>query len=198
MLTLYHRPRSRSSRFLWLLEELGAPYEIKLVTIRAGDGSGALDPNNPHPHGKVPVIVHDGTMVFESAAICAYLTDAFPKNGLGPKIGDKTRGPYLSWLAYYTGVLEPAFVSKFLKVEVPRGTAGWVNVDEAMEFVDKTLGERAYVAGDTFTAADILYATSFVLFASSPIMPKTKNVDAYVKRCIARPAFAKAQAKENG
>ncbi len=198
MLTLYHRPNSRSSRFLWLLEELETPYEIKLVTIRAGDGSGVLDPHNPHPHGKVPVIVHDGVTVFESAAICAYLTDAFPKAGIGPKIGEPMRGPYLSLLAYYAGVLEPAFMSKFLSTPVPRGTAGWVVVEEAMAFIDKTVGERPFIAGDKFSAADILYATTFVLFGKSPMMPKTANVDAYVQRCIARPAFAKAQAKENG
>ena len=87
MLTLFHAPKSRSSRMIWLLEELDTPYEIRQVTIRRGDGSGALDPANPHPHGKVPVIVHDRVTVFESAAICVYLTDAFPKNRIGPMIG---------------------------------------------------------------------------------------------------------------
>src|SRR5579859_5670765 len=122
MITLHHAPKSRSSRFLFLLEELGAPYEIKRVSIRRGDGSGAPDPENPHPHGKVPVIDDDGVIVYESSAIALYLTDTFPRAGLGPVVGDPLRGPYLSWLAYYTGVLEPAFVSKFLQVPVPRGT----------------------------------------------------------------------------
>src|ERR1700759_4444780 len=101
MITLYHAPKSRSSRFIFLLEELGAPYEIKTVSIRRGDGSGALDPANPHPHGKTPAISDDGTLVFESAAIALYLTDKFPGNGIGPLIGDPKRGAYLSWLAYY-------------------------------------------------------------------------------------------------
>ena len=133
MITLYHSPKSRSARMIWLLEELGAPYEIKTVTVRRADGTGAVDPANPHPHGKVPAIKDsdDGTVVFESPAIALYLTDKFPKNGIGPEVGDAKRGTYLSWLSYYTGVLEPAFLSKFLNTPVPRGTAGWVVVEEA-------------------------------------------------------------------
>ena len=115
MLTLYHAPRSRSFRTLWLLEEIGAPYELKVVNIRRGDGSGAADASNPHPLGKVPALVHDGRLVFETSAIALYLTDLFPQAGLGPKIGDNERGAYLSWLAYYSGVFEPSLTAKFLK-----------------------------------------------------------------------------------
>src|SRR6266481_4566707 len=125
MLTLYHCPRTRSSRFLWLLEELAVPYQVKIVDIRRGDGSGTLDPANPHPHGKVPLLDHDGALIFESPAIALYLTDAFPEQGLGPKVAEPRRGAYLSWLAYYGGVLEPAVLSKFLNQPVPRGSAGW-------------------------------------------------------------------------
>ena len=92
MLTLYHAPKSRSFRTLWLLEELGTPYEVKRVSIRRGDGSGARDPENPHPLGKVPAIAHDGTLVYEPTAIALYLSDAFPASGLWPKIGEKDRG----------------------------------------------------------------------------------------------------------
>ena len=107
MITLYHRPKTRSSRFLFLLEELGAPYRIQIVTTRNRDGTGAPDPANPHPHGKVPAISDDGVVVFESPAIALYLTDKFPQSGLGPLVGDPQRGPYLSWLAYYGDVFEP-------------------------------------------------------------------------------------------
>lgn len=197
MLTLYHAPRSRASRFLWLLEELGAPYERKTASIRRGDGSGALDPANPHPHGKVPALVDDGEVIFESPAIALYLTDKFPQAGLGPVAGELKRGTYLSFLTYYGTVLEPAFMSKFLNMPVPRGTAGWVVVEEAMAFIDKTLQARPYLVGEKFTAADILYATTFAMFGQSPMMPKLPAVDEYVKRCIARPAYAVSQAKDN-
>src|ERR1700678_3233178 len=136
MITLYHRTKTRSSRFIFLLEELGAPYQIKHVVTRTAQG-GEPDPANPHPHGKVPAISDDGEVVFESPAIVLYLTDKFPKNGLGPQVGEKKRGTYVSLLAYYGGVLEPAFMSKFMNVAVPRPTAGWVEGEEAMGFVVK-------------------------------------------------------------
>ena len=129
MLTLVHAPRSRSSRFLWLLEEIGEPYDIQYVSIRRSDGSGALDPANPHPHGKVPILKDGASMVFEQTAIALYLADKFPDARLGPAIGDLARGAFLTILAYYSGVLEPAFTSKFMKLAVPRGTAGWVDSD---------------------------------------------------------------------
>jgi glutathione S-transferase len=198
MITLYHAPKSRSTRMIFLLEELGAPYEIKIVSIRRGDGSGAIDAGNPHPHAKVPAIRHGNETVFESPAIVAYLTDAFPDAGLAPKMGEAGRGLYLSMLAYYGDVLEPSFLSKFLNTPVPRGTAGWVVVEEAMAFIDKTLTAHPYIAGDKFTGADILYATTFGMFAQNPMMPKLASVDAYVKRCLDRPAYARAMSKDSG
>ncbi|HXC53706.1 MAG TPA: glutathione S-transferase family protein [Rhizomicrobium sp.] len=196
MITLYHRAKTRSSRFIFLLEELGAPYQIRSVTVKTGDGSGAADPANPHPHGKVPAISDDGVVVFESSAIALYLTDKFPEAGLGPVVGDARRGPYVSWLAYYGGVLEPAFISKFTNAPVPRPMAGWVDVEEAMKYVGDTLAAGPYLLGDKFSAADVLYGTTFAMFGQSPLMPKSPAVDAYVKRVVERPAYARAQAKE--
>jgi glutathione S-transferase len=198
MLTLFHAPKSRSSRLLWLLEELEAPYELKLVTIRRADGTGAVDPSNPHPHAKVPTLVDDGATIFESPAIALYLTDAFPKNGIGPRVGERDRGAYLSWLAYYGDVLEPAFISKILNSPVPRGSAGWVPVEEAMDFILRTLSARPFILGDKFSAADVLYGSTFALFSGNPLLPKTPVLDGYVKRCIERPANARAMAKDEG
>jgi glutathione S-transferase len=198
MITLYHRPKTRSARFIFLLEELEAPYTIRLVTIRSRDGSGSVDPANPHPHGKVPAISDDGAVVFESSAIALYLTDKFPKNRIGPLIGDAQRGTYLSWLAYYGDVLEPAFVSKFMNVEVPRGMAGWVAVEEAMPIILQRLAGGPYLLGEQFSALDVLYGTTFALFAQSPLLPKSPLIDEYVKRIVARPAYARAAARDNG
>ncbi len=197
MITLYHRPNTRSTRFIFLLEELEAPYTIHTVTTRTREG-GAPDPANPHPHGKVPAISDDGVIVFESAAIALYLTDRFPQQRIGYAIGEPERGAYLSWLAYYAGVLEPAFMSKFMKWEVPRGTAGWVAVEEVMPVVIARLSQTPYLAGERFSAADVLYATSFALFAKSPVLPPSPVIEDYVKRVVTRPAFARAMAKQNG
>ena len=198
MITLFHRAQTRSTRFIFLLEELAAPYQIKIVTTRTRDGSGAVDPANPHPHGKVPVIADDSEIVFESPAIALYLTDKYPQHGLGPLVGQAGRGAYLSWLSYYTGVLEPAFMSKFMNVEVPRATAGWVQVEAAMTAVIKVLHAGPFMLGERFSAVDVLYGTTFAMFASSPIMPKSADIDDYVKRVVARPAFARAQLRDAG
>jgi glutathione S-transferase len=197
VITLFHRPKTRSSRFIFLLEELEAPYTIKIVTTRTRDG-GEVDPANPHPHGKVPAISDDGAIVFESPAIALYLTDKFPNKQLGPQVGAAGRAAYLSWLAYYTGVLEPAFMSKFMNVTVPRGTAGWVPVDEAMPVIIKALTPGPYMLGEHFSAADVLYGTTFAMFAQSPMLPKSPVINDYVQRIVARPAFLRAQQLDGG
>jgi glutathione S-transferase len=158
-----------------LLEEIGEPYDIQYVSIRRVDGSGALDPANPHPHGKVPFLKDGASMVFEQTALALYLADKFPDARLGPAIGDSARGAFLTTLAYYSGVLEPAFTSKFMKLVVPRETAGWVDADEAMTFVNARIAAQPYIAGETFTAADVLYAGAFALFMDSPLLGEKKT-----------------------
>jgi glutathione S-transferase len=199
MITLFHHPRTRSSRFIFLLEELGCPYEIhRIANIRRPDGSGGVDPENPHPHGKSPALKDGDTVVFESAAIALYLTDKFTQNGIGPLVGDAKRGAYVSWLAYYAGVMEPAWMSAYMKWEIPRGTAGWVKTGEVMEFVNATLEQGPYILGDKFSAVDVLMATTFKMFLGSPLLAPTPLLEEYVKRVTDRPAHARAQAKENG
>jgi glutathione S-transferase len=198
MITLFHHPRSRSTRFIFLLEELAVPYEIRLVTTRNRDGTGAADPANPHPHGKVPAISDDGVVVFESPAIALYLTDKYPQQKLGPLAAEPARGAYLSWLSYYTGVLEPAIMSKFMNVEVPRGTAGWVAVEEAMPAIIGRLTTAPYLLGDQFSALDVLYGTTFAMFGQSPLLARSPVIESYASRVVARPAYARAQARDAG
>ena len=198
MITLVHAPRSRSSSFLWLLEEIGEPYRIQYVSIRRGDGSGSLDASNPHPHGKVPVLISDATVIFEQSAIALYLAEKYPHADLGPRIEDPARGSFLTLLAYYSGVVEPAFASKFMRVAVPRGTAGWVDSDEVMDFINARLGRQPYIVGEKFTAADVLYASAFALFMDSPLLEgkRTQQLQDYVARCVSRPARTRAASKD--
>ncbi|HEY1874244.1 MAG TPA: glutathione S-transferase family protein [Steroidobacteraceae bacterium] len=196
MITLFHHPKTRATRFIFLLEELEAPYTIRSVTTRKRDGSGAADPANPHPHGKVPAISDDGVVVFESPAIALYLTDKFPGKHLGPLSGDAQRGTYLSWLAYYSGVFEPACVSKFMKIEVPRGTAGWVALEEVLPEVMRRLAPGPYLLGEPFSALDVLYATAFAQLA--PLLPKSALLEEYVQRVLTRPAYTRSLAKDGG
>jgi glutathione S-transferase len=196
MLTLYHAPRSRSSRFIWLLEELETPYELRYVEVPRPDGTGRADPSNPHPDKKVPALVHDGALVTESAAICLYLTDLFPKAKLGPVVGDAKRGPYLSWLAYYAGVIEPVVTIEFAKLSGNEVFArSFRGLKEMNQRVSDALAAAPYLLGEQFSAADLLLA-SLGQF-SRAMLPPGAVVDAYLARMNARPALARALRKED-
>src|SRR5678815_2590318 len=116
MITLYHAPRSRSSRIIWLLEELGAEYRIELVPIVRGDGTGTPASDSYlaiNPLKKVPSIEVFGEIVTESGAICLFLTDSHQRKQIGPLPGAGTRAEYVRWLFFYAGVLEPAATARF-------------------------------------------------------------------------------------
>ncbi len=193
MLTLFHSPQSRSTRFLWLLEELGAEYEVEYVTIPRTDGSGAPDPKNPHPEKKVPALLHDGHLVTESVAVALYLTDLFPDKGIGVPVGDPERGAYLSWLVWYSSELEPAIVAKFTGATDTNPMLARA-YDQVCARLVRTLEERDYVLGDRFTAADILIGSAFQWIPD--LLPKGPAIDAYVARLNARPALAAGAAKD--
>lgn len=192
MLTLFQKPATRSGSIVWLLEELGVPYESKEVTIRGMDGSGAIDPTNPHPHGKVPALDHDGQRVFETAAIALYLTDLFPEKELGPQVGDPMRGEYLSWLAYRSGVLEPAMMMRRLKVPHMQGAMGWAEAAEVEAVLNETLSARPYLLGEAFSAADIVTGGGIVFLMRFKILNETPVFREYAQRITSRPAFIKA------
>ncbi|MBD9372853.1 glutathione S-transferase [Rhizobium sp. ARZ01] len=193
MLTLVHAPLSRSFRMLWLLEELGADYDIRRVSIRRQDGSGAPDPNNPHPHGQVPALVHDGTVITESVAIALYLTDLFPGCELGRDLGTRARGPYLSWLAYYGGVVEPTAITHMNGWTADNAEAA--RLYKAMcDHVVATLEKQPYLVDDRPSSVDVILSSSLMWRRS--LLPDSAAIDAYVARMAARPALARAQAKD--
>ena len=201
MLIFYHAPRSRSFRVLWLLEELGVPYELKVVSIRRGDGSGAEEGpeyRKIHPHAKVPAIVHDGATIFETPAIAVYLTDAFPEAGLGPRVGEPLRGPYLTWMAYSTGVLEPAILAKVMNIPHRYGSFGWGPPDEIEALLARTLEARSFILGDDFSAADIIVGGSIPILLQTKFLPPSSVFTDYAQRLAARPAYQSAQAMDGG
>jgi glutathione S-transferase len=195
MLTLFHAPRSRSSRFIWLLEEVGATYAIEYMDIPRMDGTGAPDPRNPHPDKKVPALVHDGMLVTESIAIALYLTDLFPRAGMAPTVDDPKRGPYLTWLAYYAGVMEPLSVAKFSGVgDAPWAVRSWGGAAAMERRLVEAMQASDYMLGDRFSAVDVL-VTSMELFARE-LLPGGALVDRYLDRAKSRPALARALAKD--
>jgi glutathione S-transferase len=191
MLTLYHFPQSRSGSIVWLLEEIGAPYETKIVDIRRADGTGARDPANPHPHGKVPALVHDGETVFESSAIALYLTDLFPHARLGPRVGERKRGEYLSWLAYRSGVMEPAFLERRFDIKHVYGAMGWAPPEEVEEVLNDHLSRNKYFLGDEFSAADVMLGGGVNFMLLFKMIAETPILKDYTARITDRPAFRK-------
>ena len=150
-----------------------------------------------HPLKKVPALVHDGETITESAAICLYLSDAFPQADLGPQVGQPGRGAYLSWLAFYAGVIEPALMMKAMKVEgVNPLSAAWGDPAVAIKYLSATLDTSPYVLGDQFTTADVLIASTFQWAGRR--LPAGETVDAYKQRVMSRPAFQRSLEKDAG
>lgn len=191
MLTLFHAPRTRSSRFVWLLEEIGEPYDIEYVTIAGREGR---HPGNPHPHGKVPALIHDGELVVESAAICLYLSDAFPAAGLGPRVGEKGRADYLSWIAYYAGDIEPAMVAKATQWSSPVGMTGWPSFEDMEARIAERLERAPWMLGEGFSTIDVLVGS--LLQWAAPMFPERQAYADYKARFMTRPAMQRAMAKD--
>lgn len=190
MITLYHAPKSRSSRIIWLLEELGAGYEIRPVSIfRPLSGTGEPDPANPHPDKQVPVIRDGDTLVAESVAIVLYLTDAFPAARLGPLPDEPGRGAYLTWLVWYVAAMEPAIFAQFGK-ELDANPAKKRGYDAVLRRLEEALAKGPYLMGEHFSGADILVAGTLAFARSA--FPEDGQFDAYVARCTSRPAYVRA------
>lgn len=190
MLMLYHSPGELSSRIVWLLEEIGARYEITPVSFPRPDGSGA-DPRNPHPHGYAPALVHDGMLVTETGAIALYLTDLFPLSDVGVAVGDPLRAAYVSWLFYQVGMTEPLVNMK--GAQLLQHCPPIARLDEVMmAHLEHTLAAQPYMLGERFTAVDILYMALFERVR--PLLGRSAAIDAYLARAD-RPARRRAIAR---
>lgn len=187
MLTLYHSPRSRSTRIIALLHELGMmdAVETRFVTIPRQDGSGARDPANPHPEGKVPLLVHDGDMIRESVAIILYLTDHFPQGGMGVPVGHPDRGGYLAWLAWYGSVMEPVLVHGAAGLTHPILDVTFRGMEEVTSRLETALRGAPWLMGDSYSAVDLLVASPFHWFGD--IIPDVPVIRDWVARCAERP-----------
>jgi glutathione S-transferase len=189
--TLYHSPRTRSQGALILLEELGAPYELRVLNMKIGE---QLKPDYLaiNPLGKVPAIVHKGAIVTEQVAIYIYLADAFPEKGLAPAIGDPLRGPYLRFLAFYGSAYEPAVVDRARKTEPGlRAMSPYGDFDAMFSVVREQLKKGPYLLGERFTAADILWGTALRWTTMFGLAPRDETIAAYVDRIADRPSVHK-------
>jgi glutathione S-transferase len=194
-LTLYHASPSRSSIVRWMLEELGEPYDIHLLSLAKGEQSAPafLAVN---PMGKVPTLKHGNAVITEAAAICTYLADEFPHARLNIPVGDPRRGPYLKWLFFSPSCIEPAVTDRaFPRKEEPRrAMLGYGDFDTVMNVVAKAVEPGPYLMGEQFTAADVIVGSMLRWGTMFDLLPKRPEFMAYVGRLEQRPALQRATA----
>ncbi len=197
-LTLYHAAPSRSSVVHWMLEEIGEPYGVHLVSFKKGEN---LRPEYLaiNPMGKVPALKHGDTVMTESAAICTYLADEFPQAKLNIPVGDPRRGIYLKWLFFGPSCVEPAITDRaFPRKEQPqRSMLGFGDFDLVMDVLTKATGAAdPYLMGNQFTAADVVIGSGLRWGMLFNLIPQRPEFVAYVDRLNARPAAQRAQARD--
>jgi glutathione S-transferase len=197
-LTLYHIAPSRSSVALWMLEEIGEPYDIHLLSMQRGTNRepAYLAIN---PMGKVPALRHGDAIITEVAAVCCYLADAFPKAGLNIPLGDAKRGPYLKWLFFGPGSLEGAVMDRaYPRAGEPRRAAlGYGDFDTTMDVVARAVTPGPFLMGEKFTAADVVIGSNLRWATMFKLIPERKEFTDYVARFVDRPAVKRAQAKDD-
>lgn len=196
-LTLYTNPQSRGRIARWMLEETGAAYETVVLdygTTMVADAYRAINPMM-----KVPAIVHRGQVVTETAAICAYLAEAFPDAELAPLPAE--RAAYYRWLFFGAGPLEAAATNRALGVTVTpeqQRMAGYGDFDRAVATIGEAIGHGPYITGERFTAVDVYVGSQLMWFTQFGLIPKTEAIMAYIGRLKDRPAHRRATALDDG
>jgi len=196
MIKLFWCPRTRASRILWLLEELDQPFEVRLIDIRDAESRSEPDFRQASPMGKVPAIEDGEVRMAESAAIALYLADRYPTAGLAPAIDDPLRGSYLYWMTFTPAVIEPSMMEKFNGWSVNRANSGWGDFDLMIETLSAGLQTGPWLLGDQFSAADVIVGSSVYFMRQFGLLPESKPLNDYAERCLARPAYAKALARD--
>ena len=193
-LVFYTHPMSRGRIVRWMLEEVGEPYRTELLdfatTMKAPAYLGV------NPMGKVPTIRHGDTVVTESAAICAYLADAFPQAALAPAAGDRLRGPYYRWLFFAAGPIEAAASNKAMGFAVPKerqGMMGYGCFENVMTTLEQAVSRSEYLVGDRFTAADVYVGSQIGFGMQFGTIEKRPAFKQYWDRISSRPAAVRAR-----
>jgi glutathione S-transferase len=196
-LTLYHAAPSRSSITLWMLEEIGEPYDVHLLSLTKGDNRNA-DYLAVNPMGKVPALRHGDVVITENAAICAYLADEFPRAKLNVPVGNPLRGVYLKWLFFGPRCIEPAMMDKAFprKEEARRAALGYGDYDTVLDVVAKAVAKGPHILGEQFTAADVVIGSGLRFGMMFKLLPERPEFTAYVSRLAQRPALQRADAKD--
>lgn len=189
----YTNPMSRGQIARWALHEVGAEYDQHLLEY--GTTMKASDYLAINPMGKVPAIVHEGKIITECAAICAYLADAFPDAGLQPMPGE--RADYYRWMFFAAGPLESAITNRHMKWEPTTEQemmAGYGSFDKAVAALEAGLSGKDYICGNRFTGADIYVGAQVDWGLQFGSLPTNAAFEAYAARLRARAAYQDAKA----
>lgn len=193
----YTNPKSRGQIARWALHEANATYDQHLLDYATDMRSDAYLAINPM--AKVPAIVHNGRVVTECAAICAYLADAFPEAGLTSN--EAERADYYRWFFFAAGPVEAAVSNKaagFSPTEAQGRMFGYGSYERTIDTLDKALAGRDYICGSRFTAADIYVGAQVIWGTSFSTIPRTPAFDAYAGRLRERSAYRDAKAIDDG
>jgi glutathione S-transferase len=189
-IVFYHNPQSRGRMVHWMLEEIGAPYRFELLSFEKRDNKKPefLAVN---PMGKLPAIVHRGTVITECGAIITYLADAFPAADLAPANDDPERGTYLRWMFFGQGCIEPALIDRMLsRPPVDRPTAiGYGNYEDVVHAVETALTPGPYILGERFSAADVYVGSQLGFGMMMKSLDPRPIFQSYVGRLAQRPAY---------
>jgi len=194
-LVFYTNPMSRGRIARWMLEETGVPYRTEVIDYAVMKGPDYLAVN---PMGKVPAIAHGGHVVTECAAICAYLAEAFPEAGLAPTADE--RASYYRWLFYCAGPMEAAITDHrygFDPTPEQSRAVGYGSYETAVDTLEKAVSAHPYVAGDRFTAADVIVGSTIGWGTQFGTLPKRDAFLAYFARVSDRDACRRANELDN-
>ncbi|MGI4748261.1 MAG: glutathione S-transferase family protein [Janthinobacterium lividum] len=192
-LVFYTNPMSRGRIARWMLEEVGQPYRAEIIDY--GPGTRSPDFLAVNPMGKVPALRHGEMVVTETAAICAYLADAFPEAGLAPPPHDRLRGSYYRWLFFTAGPVEAAITDKALGVAVPENRermVGYGTFATTMDVLEQAVSTGDYLVGDRFTAADVYVGSQIGLGLQFNSIDRRPAFERYWDRVNARAAYRRA------
>lgn len=197
-MTLYYNPMSRGRTVHWMLEEVQAPYEMKLLKWETNDHKSP-EYLKLNPMGKIPTLVHKGVVITEVPAIIAYLADLFPEAGLAPAPQTPERGAYYRWLFFAATNIEPAMVDiKYPRANSPSSSQlGHGNTQDVVNTLEQTLS-KGFLVGERFSAADLFMAASVGWWLFTKALEPRPAFEKYVALCQDRPAFRSHMEKSGG
>jgi len=193
-IVLYHHPFTRAANVLWMLEEVGAPYELRFVDIMKG-AHKAPELLALNPMGKLPILTDGDAVVTESAAIGLYLADRHAYGRLAPKVDDPARGAYLRWSLFAPSVIEPGAMAKMGGWTFREGQAGWGSYEAMLTTMEKVVTGRDFVLGSTFSMADMIFGGTVRYMLRFKTIEARPALTAYAERLAARPAAQRADEK---